>query len=78
MSGNSRSKYLFVDDYGMGGIWVYVYAKNPADVEKKYPALKFVRDKPKWLLNHETEHSLCEYDIEEDSPDLETYRKDGS
>ncbi len=64
-------KFLFVDDYGMGGIWIYVHAKNPSDVVKRYPKLQYVRDKPKWLIDSESEGILLpEYDLQKDENQL--------
>ena len=50
---NTTDEYLFTHDYGMGGIWVYVTAKNPYDVMKIYKKLTWVRTKPEWLQNDE-------------------------
>jgi hypothetical protein len=46
---NKEKSYLFVNDYGMGGIWLYVIAKNPSDVTSKYPGLQYVPKRPDWL-----------------------------
>jgi hypothetical protein len=70
----NKSRYLFVNDYGSGGIWVYINAKNPSDVTKKYPGLKYSPSKPEWLEKFEQENTLPEYDIEENPEKLEFLR----
>jgi hypothetical protein len=72
-----KCPFLFVDDYGMGGIWVYVIANSPSDVIKKYPRLKYVNIKPSWLLKYEKEHSLLTYDIDENPEKMEYLKRKG-
>ena len=62
-----KKRFLTVDDYGMGGIWQYIWAESANEITKKYPGLRVVHDVPQWL---EKEPKLVyrEYDIE-DEPD---------
>ena len=63
-TGNQR--FLFAHDYGMGGIWLYIRAKNPSDVSKIYSKLKYVPAKPKWLLeNEKSGEKILEYDLDD-------------
>lgn len=44
-----KHKYLVVYDYGMGGIWLFIYAKSAAEIEITYPELSVVEHYPDWL-----------------------------
>lgn len=35
-----KRPYLVVDDNGMGGIWTYIDARSPEDIERLYPEFK--------------------------------------
>ena len=74
----NKKPFLFVDDYGTGGIWVYVTAETPSDVIKKYPGLKHVTSKPSWLAEHEKQHSLPVYDLEANPEKLAYLTKEGA
>ncbi len=65
---NEKKPFLFVDDYGMGGIWIRVRASDPSSVMAQYPALQHVATPPAWLKK-ETE--LREVDIDTMPKDLE-------
>ena len=41
--------FLFVHDYGMGGIWLKVLAPDPSYVVARYPGLEYVPSAPKWM-----------------------------
>jgi hypothetical protein len=45
----SKQAYLAVYDYGMGGVWVLIDARNPDEIESAYPELKVIHDRPSWL-----------------------------
>ena len=34
-----KSKFLTVYDYGTGGIWTVIYARNKKEITKKFPEL---------------------------------------
>jgi hypothetical protein len=44
-----KSKYLAVWEYGMGGIWCFIYADSAEAIVRAYPELKVVRDIPAWM-----------------------------
>jgi hypothetical protein len=42
--------HLVVYDYGMGGIWLQIWAESGAEIERRWPALKVVQPgNPEWL-----------------------------
>jgi hypothetical protein len=48
-----KTKYLSVYDYGQGGVWLYLFARSPGEITKKYPELKVVTERPAWLRGEE-------------------------
>jgi hypothetical protein len=43
-----KRPFLTVYDYGTGGVWFYVWASNPADIEARFDA-QVIHDLPPWL-----------------------------
>jgi len=41
-------EYLVSYDYGQGGIWLYLYAENAAQIARAYPSLKVFETAPDW------------------------------
>jgi hypothetical protein len=48
-----KSKYLVVYDYGQGGVWSFIYARDAIEITTKYPELKVVEETPTWLKGDE-------------------------
>ena len=46
-----KRPFLVVYDYGMGGLWAYVWAESEDQIAEKLDA-EVVRELPEWLLNH--------------------------
>jgi hypothetical protein len=44
-----KRPYLCVDDYGMGGIWLFVDARSPKEIAAKYPELRVYEEAPEFL-----------------------------
>jgi hypothetical protein len=44
-----KTTFLAAHDYGMGGIWILIDAESPEQVERLYPQLKVVPQRPTWL-----------------------------
>jgi hypothetical protein len=42
-----KRPFLAVNDYGMGGIWLYIDASSTAEVEQLYPELKVFSEPPR-------------------------------
>lgn len=53
---DERHEHLVVYDYGMGGLWGFVLARNEAAVLAKYPELTVVREVPAWMTPADLEY----------------------
>jgi hypothetical protein len=47
----AKRPYLVVYDYGMGGVWIFIDARNPEEIEAKYPELTVAAVRPDWLTD---------------------------
>jgi hypothetical protein len=64
-----KKKYLAMHDYGMGGVWIYIFANSVQEINKKYPMLSIVTKKPAWLEEYEQAgSSLKTIDIDDVVP----------
>ncbi|MFI4999207.1 MAG: hypothetical protein ACHQK9_04950 [Reyranellales bacterium] len=45
----AKSRYLFVYDYGTGGVWGIMHASSKEEIKRKYPKLKIVDGRPSWM-----------------------------
>ena len=41
-----KQRYLACYDYGMGAVWLYVWAYRPADVVRAFPELEMIDSEP--------------------------------
>jgi len=46
-----KTKHLVIYDYGQGGLWAFVLAESSAEIERRYPELKVVREIPGWMTD---------------------------
>jgi hypothetical protein len=46
-------KYLVCYDYGTGGVWLYIEAESPSQIEATYRDLKVFEAPPAWLTPDE-------------------------
>ena len=46
---SEKRKYLVAYDYGMGGLWGYLWARSPEEIAERYPELKIVHTVPLWM-----------------------------
>ena len=46
---STKTAFLVVHDYGMGGVWAVIRAENAQDVSGKYPELESVSERPGWM-----------------------------
>jgi hypothetical protein len=62
----SRATFLAAHDYGMGGIWVLIDAQSAEQIERLYPPLKVVHERPEWLDDKQMEsiRRLLHFDID--------------
>ena len=47
MTEDPKTGYLAA--YGAGGIWAYIYARSKDEIARKYPKLKVVDERPRWM-----------------------------
>ena len=45
----SKRPFLVVYDYGQGGVWAYVLAESPEQIEREFPELMIVLERPSWM-----------------------------
>jgi hypothetical protein len=45
-----KRPFLVVHDYGMGGLWAYVWAESEREINQKLE-VQIVTDLPDWLVN---------------------------
>jgi len=48
-----KTTYLAVYDYGQGGIWTLIDAASPQEIQRRFPELKVVAERPKWMTDTE-------------------------
>jgi hypothetical protein len=63
-----KRPFLAVNDYGMGGIWLYIDASSTAEVEQLYPELKVFSEPPDFLTPEELERIESELHFDIDEP----------
>lgn len=44
-----KEPFLAVYDYGQGGVWAVIWARDAREVELKYPELKLAPERPPWM-----------------------------
>jgi hypothetical protein len=62
-----KRPFLAVDDYGMGGIWLFIDARSADEITRIYPELKVFPEPPEFLTGQELERveSDLHFDIDE-------------
>ncbi len=59
-----KHRYLCCYDYGTGGVWVYVFAREQEEITAKYPKLTVIHQRPAWMTNdHEPSENMT-FDID--------------
>lgn len=68
----AKRPFLVCHDYGMGGIWAYLWAETRERIERELPGLAVVDELPPWLAN---EHSkMLSLDIDSEGDWLDSLR----
>lgn len=44
-----KQRFLVWYDYGMGGLWAFIYARSPEEILGKYPELFIAKARPQWM-----------------------------
>ena len=63
MTGDAKQRYLVLHNYGQGGLWAYVNAKSPAEIEAAFREIEVVATPPTWLTVQE-QQKLETYDVD--------------
>ena len=45
----AKRPFLVIDDYGTGGIWMYLYARSADEITQHYPDLTVITDWRDWM-----------------------------
>jgi hypothetical protein len=59
-----KQKFLTVYDYGTGGVWQFVHARNKEEILDKFTKLQIVDVIPGWMDEKEIKRTRS-YDIDE-------------
>lgn len=49
LQAGGKRPFLVVDDYGTGGIWIYLYATSAKQITDRYPGLTVITDWREWM-----------------------------
>jgi hypothetical protein len=44
-----QSTFLVIDDYGTGGIWMYIYAACAQQIRERFPELTVITESREWM-----------------------------
>jgi hypothetical protein len=61
-----KRPFLVVHDYGMGGLWAYVWAESEEQILSRLD-VEVISELPSWLLGHEP--GVVTLDIDEPAPE---------
>ena len=64
----NKRPYLACDDYGMGGIWIYLDARSPQEISDTYPELTVFEEPPPFLTTDQLERIDAELHFDIDEP----------
>jgi hypothetical protein len=70
----SKRPFLVCDDYGMGGVWAYLWAESHERIAQEFPSLVIADSLPAWLVQCESRSTLPTFDIDEPGEWLESLR----
>ncbi len=68
-----KKKFLVCYDYGMGGLWGYMYSLSAQQIREKYPGLRIYTNMPRWLEQSHFKDFVAEhneFDIEDEPRDF--------
>jgi uncharacterized protein involved in tellurium resistance len=76
MSSGLKKKQEFwsVYDYGMGGIWFVIQARDVVDVREKYPFLTIFETRPSFFVRDEEIEIRKPYTQDIDADDIEAVK----
>jgi hypothetical protein len=44
-----KSRFLVLYDYGQGGIWAFVWARGPREINETFRDLTIIEEQPEWM-----------------------------
>jgi hypothetical protein len=50
-----KSPHLVAYEYGQGAVWAVIHAESARDIERDFPELAVVQERPPWMTDHEFE-----------------------
>ena len=65
-----KQKFLVVHDYGTGGLWCVMAARSEAEIAEKFPGLKVIKERPRWMRDDDYQRieASNSFDIDDDPP----------
>jgi hypothetical protein len=69
-----KQEFWSVYDYGMGGIWFVIQARDVADVREKYSFLTVFETRPSFFIRDEEIEIRILYSQDIDADDIEAIR----
>jgi hypothetical protein len=63
-TGGKKHRILCCYDYGIGGVWIYVFARTTEEIRTKYPELTVVEERPAWVTAGEEPDENMTFDID--------------
>jgi hypothetical protein len=60
-----KTEFLVAYDYGQGAVWAIVCARSAVEIEREFPELTIVNERPAWMTDTELEKikEVHSYDI---------------
>ena len=71
-----QSTFLVIDDYGTGGIWLYIHAVSAQQIRQRFPELIVITEWGEWMTPERLIPVIWDvpsYDIDEPSGYLSEY-----
>lgn len=61
-----KQRFLICYDYGMGGLWAFIYARSSEEILEKYPELFIAKERSQWMDEKQAANieSLESHDID--------------
>jgi hypothetical protein len=63
-----KRPFLAVNDYGMGGVWLYIDARSAQEIVSLYPELTVYEQQPAFLSQDELDEIKSHFHFDIDAP----------
>ena len=66
-----KRRFLVVYDYGQGGVWAFIWARAPEEIQQRFHDVEVVESMPPWLTGEPLARieQRMTFDIDNVSPD---------